>query len=354
MNFFRTCLYIFLACIFLSGVTCAEEHKSIKLGVVVALTGPVSVHGVPIKNAISLAKKELDKSNQIELILEDDSFQASKSVTAVNKLINYDKVDAILQFGTNQGLATVDLAERASIPFYSLNVNRRVVEGRKNAFIFLPSIQSAMEPLINESKKRGYKKVFVVSSAQDSCVLQAEIFKEKSGVEIMQTDDINPAEIDLGGLAVRIRSKRPSAVFLTTLPPQGALLAKKLREVGFKGQIFASIQEASFSELALSNNALLDAYVISGDNRKAISFLESYKKEYGVSATEGSDYAVDGYIAFQLILEGLRSGDSRNYLLNLKDFKSAVGPISADGHQGFTFPLALKKFAKDGFEYLED
>jgi ABC-type branched-subunit amino acid transport system substrate-binding protein len=248
----------------------------------------------------------------------------------------------------------VDLAERAGIPFYSLNVNRSILKDRENVFLFLPSIESLMEPLIKESKNRNLKKVFVVSTSQDSCILQAEIFKEKSGSEIVGIDEVAPAETNLGGLAVKIRSKAPDAVFASTIIPQGALLTKKLREVGFKGQIFASMQESSLSELALSNNTLLGAYVVSQDDRKARSFSEAYKKEFAESPSKQSDFAINGYIAFQLILEGLRAGDTQSYLSNLKDFPSALGPISADGHRGFTFPLALKKFTENGFEYLED
>jgi len=113
------------------------------------------------------------------------------------------------------------------------------------------------------------------------------------------------------------------------------------------------MQESSFSEFALSNGALSGAYVVSGDSRVASDFVEKYQREYGIDVTNESDLAVYGYGAIELILEGLKSGNTQEFLSSLKDFKSSLGPISADGYQGFTFPVVLKEFTKDGFRYLD-
>jgi branched-chain amino acid transport system substrate-binding protein len=354
MNFLKAFLFTLIILSSFVQATLAQDNENFKLGIVLPLTSPANVHGVPIQRAIQLASLKLDSgsSKRIELIFEDDAFKATNTVTAVQKLIHVDKVNAIIVFGTTMGNAVVDIIEKAKIPFLSLNVNRIVVKDKKYSFLMMPSIESMMTPLINEVKSRKYASIYQVASIQESCLLQAEIFKGISGLNIIDSSEVLPAEVSFTDLASRIKSKSPEAVFLSTLIPQGALIAKKLREMGYKGDLFAGPQESSLSELALSNNALLNAYLVSGDDRLGDSLFINYKNQYGVDPREESDWAIYAYNSFHLLLEGIKSGDVVKFLSELRDFESTLGPISADGERGFTFPVGIKKFTKNGFEYV--
>lgn len=327
----------------------AEAGQRFKLGVVVALTGAMSVHGEVIKNSILLAKEQFDLNNTIDILIENDDWQPRNTVSAVQKLIDRDKVDALVVFGTNQGLSVVPLTEKAEIPLLSINVNRSVVRGKTRSFLMMPSVEALMSASVQRVRELGYKKMAVVATVQDSCLLQKQLFEASGVSQITKSMEILGTEQDLRDIASQLKKSGPSAIFLSTLIPQGAILAKRLRESGFQGAFFAGIQEASLTELKLSNGALMGAWVVAGDEAQADAFYASYKQRFGIDIREVSFFGIYGFDAFRLLLDGRRSGDLLTFLRTVKDFRGASGVFSADGENGFTFPVAVRTFSEKGF-----
>lgn len=93
----------------------------ITLGLVMVKTGPVAALGKPNGQGILDYMKYINESGgingrQIEIIWEDDQFQAPKSVAAVKKLITRDKVLTILTTGgTMQTIANTANIKRYKI-----------------------------------------------------------------------------------------------------------------------------------------------------------------------------------------------------------------------------------------------
>ncbi len=340
---------IIIVLTFVNSTSClAQERTQFKLGVVVALTGAMSIHGEAIRDSLFLAKEKFDTYDQIKIIVENDEWLPKNTLSAVNKLITQDKVDGILVFGTNQGLAVVGTVEKAGLPFFSVNVNRAVVKGRSNSFLMMPSIEALTEQNIREARARGYKNIATVSTIQDSCLLQQKIFNESNVAPISTSLEILPTDQDLRDTANQIRKTKSDAVFLSTLLPQGAILARRLREVGFKGDFFAGIQEASFTEVGVSRGALVNAWLVIGDDTFSTDYYQSYEKKYSEKIAEKSFLGVYGYDTFRLILAGIESKNLTHYLHTLKGFAGASGHISADSANGFNFPVKIKRFTESG------
>src|SRR4029078_1206393 len=77
------------------------QAKEVKIGVVLSLTGDNQIYGNPQKNAIQLAIDEINAAGGVPAgkltpIFEDDAGAKDKGVTAFEKLINTDKVLAII------------------------------------------------------------------------------------------------------------------------------------------------------------------------------------------------------------------------------------------------------------------
>ena len=83
----------------------------IKIGLILPLTGDAADIGQAQKNAVELALEQLKDSN-IQLIFEDDRLQTNDAVTAAQKLVNVDKVDAIIgPSWSGAALAVAPIAE---------------------------------------------------------------------------------------------------------------------------------------------------------------------------------------------------------------------------------------------------
>jgi len=108
-----------------AGWSAAEERgvtkDKITLGLVLVKTGPVAALGLPNGQGMVDYMNYLNEQGgingrKIEVILEDDQFEAPKSVAAVKKLIHRDNVLTILTTGgTNQTVANLDTINKSKI-----------------------------------------------------------------------------------------------------------------------------------------------------------------------------------------------------------------------------------------------
>lgn len=327
----------------------AEHSQPLKVGAVLPLTGPLSVQGVPFKNAMVLAQEELDPEHHIDLVFEDDAFLPRNTVSAAKKLIEKDTIGALIVFGTNQGLAVVDMAEQRKIPFLSINVNRAVVRNRSFASLLMPPLEVLTALNVAEAKRRGYRRIATVASIQDSCLLQKKIFEAAKVGELVSSQEIDPQDRDLRSAALRLLDGKPDAIFLSTLPPQGALLAKSVRQLGFQGDLFGGIQTAYLSELHASDGALENAWIVSAEDRHAEQYYTRYRRRFSSEPTDLSMYAYD---AIKLLIEGRKTADLNQFLHSVRDFKGTSGTFSSDSENGYTFQVALKQFTRTGYRYL--
>ena len=110
--------FLFFLLASLAGAVLADErgvtNDSINIGLVLVKTGPVAALGLPNGQGMVDYMNYLNEQGgingrKIEVIWEDDQFEAPKSVAAVKKLIHRDKVLTILTTGgTNQTIANMD------------------------------------------------------------------------------------------------------------------------------------------------------------------------------------------------------------------------------------------------------
>ena len=94
----------------------------VKVGIILPLSGEVSSLGENAKNGALLAFSELSTSTKekIQLIFEDDKFDAKNTVSAFNKLINFDKASIIICFASTPCAAVAPLADQQKIPLIAI------------------------------------------------------------------------------------------------------------------------------------------------------------------------------------------------------------------------------------------
>ena len=100
------------------------------------LSGPFAAFGAPAIKAAQLYFDEVNAGGgvhgrKIKFIVEDHGYQVPKSVQAVNKLVNRDKVFAmLLSLGTPMNIASFKVLERKDIPnVFPLSAARQMVDG---------------------------------------------------------------------------------------------------------------------------------------------------------------------------------------------------------------------------------
>ena len=95
--------------------SCAKPLETIKIGVMLPFTGPLSEFGGAFQNAADLAAKHLEEAGvSVELVYGDTQTSAIPAVEAARKLVDVDQVFAIVG-GAASGV-TVPIAESVTIP----------------------------------------------------------------------------------------------------------------------------------------------------------------------------------------------------------------------------------------------
>src|ERR1700709_101268 len=116
MAFFKTNMLAAAACIALATVS-AHAQDSVKIGLILPMTGGQASTGKQIDNAIKLymsQKGDTVAGKKIEVILKDDGAVPDNTKRAAQELIVNDKVSFIGGFGvTPTALAVAPLATQA-------------------------------------------------------------------------------------------------------------------------------------------------------------------------------------------------------------------------------------------------
>ncbi len=99
------------------------------------MSGPFAAFGAPAMTAANLYFEEVNANGgvhgrKIRLVIEDHSYQMPKAMSGLNKLVNSDKVFAmLLNLGTPMNIAAFPLLEQKGIPnVYPLTAARQMID----------------------------------------------------------------------------------------------------------------------------------------------------------------------------------------------------------------------------------
>ena len=148
----------FLASVLAAGAASAQ----VTVGAVLSVTGPASFLGDPEKRTLELYVDEINakggvNGQKLQLVVYDDGADANAARTFATRLIEEDKVVAMIG-GTTTGatLAMMPLFEEAQIPFISLAGAIQIVEPvRKWVFKTPHTDKMACEKIFADLKQRN-------------------------------------------------------------------------------------------------------------------------------------------------------------------------------------------------------
>lgn len=342
-----------------------EGKKEVyKIGAIYSKTGPGSPLGEPEWNATELLEKQINDEGGIngvpvDIILADDESTPEKATEEMNRLINDEKVLAVLGSTTSgASLAMKGIAMDSEVPLISAGAAVGIVspaEESKWVFKTPHSDAHAVERVYMYLKEEGLTNVAILADSNAfgaSGVEQLEALKDDYGIKIVANESYNTDDADMKTQLTKIKSSGAKAVIVWGTNPGPAIAAKNMKELGMDIPYIGShgIANQSFIDLAgdaaegviIPTGKLLFPTQIPNDDPQykiISSFYDSYKDEYGEEPTNFGSY---GYDNIMLVVEALKSGAKdqeaiRDYLENkVKDYVGATGifTFSAKDHNG--------------------
>lgn len=325
------------------------NKATVKIGITLPLTGNIAFLGEPSKKAAELALKDAGATKyNYELVFEDSQFSPKMAATAASKLINVDKVLAIINFGSGTGQAISPITESSKVTHFSLASDPTVAKGDYNYIHWTPPFKEG-DLLAKELIRRGYKKVSIIGTnhAGTMAVTDAvEASLKDSTVEIVSRDITNVGDKDFRTIINNINKIKPDIIVLEMFSPEIEIAARQMKELGLKIPV-TSVEALEWSD---------DPSLFEGDwfisDALTPGFVARYKMAYSTDPKPGASYVYDLVTFLIKVQENektpIKAKDLSKIISDLGEYKSNVfGDIKID-KDGFFVTEASVKIIKDG------
>ncbi|MEM7583987.1 MAG: branched-chain amino acid ABC transporter substrate-binding protein [Acidobacteriota bacterium] len=320
------------------------EPSSVKVGVVVPLTGDHQSYGEANRRGIELAFEEIT-SNDYPITLELDVVDSTSNPTMAKELLEQQfENGAFVVIGgsvspeAKEMVSGADRFDRVMISPSATSAG--LTKASRNFFRLAPSDDTAGNKMADFAfRVLELKTVVVISEDQDYAQGVQRAFSaafETQGGEVLEHIDVPPNTSDFEGLMDRVLTVAPQAVYLAGYESGIAAMIQELRRLNFKGRILTTHAFSSPSAIARVGQAaegvVLTQTVFEPDSDFAHvqSFVRGYREKFG---EEPDLFAAEGYDTMKVVAKALESHHTlatelhRGLWDEIKEFPGVTGSI---------------------------
>lgn len=344
--------------------TVANLTGTARVGFVFSMTGAGAVYGATQKNGAQLAIDEINASGQlgagkIEGVFEDDASDKAQGINTFQKLINSDRVVAIVgPTLSNTAQATDPVAQQASVPVLGVsNTAGGITE--IGDYIFRDSLTEAqvIPQTVKAVKERASVKTAALLYGNDDAFTQAgfDVFKkalQDNGVQITTEQTFAKGDTDFSPQLTVIKGGNPDALFVSALADEAANIVSQARRLGLdKTPIVGG---NGFNSPALMKNAgqaaegvvVGAAWNSASTNPISKQFISSYTAKY---TSEPDQFAAQAYAGVYILAEGLKKGATtsdrqavRDGLTKVSNLNTILGNFSFTSGRDANHPAVVQ------------
>ncbi len=353
-------------------VTPAAGAKSIKVGAILAVTGPMSFLGGPEARTLQMLVAETNakggiNGRPVELILKDSMGNPEKAVSFAKQLIEEDKVVAIIgPSSSGETMQIKKIAEDGRTPLLSCAAAEVIVDPVASFVFKTPQKDSdAVKMIFEEMNAQGLANVAILvdntgfgKAGQEQLVKIAPEFN----IKIVENEVYDKAANDLSAVVAKVKANKDvQAVVNWSVVPAQSIVAKNIRQMGWDVPIFQShgfgnirfVEAAGAAAEGIifpASRLLIAADLPYGHPQKELllKYKKDYEEKYKENVSAFGGYAYDAFIIFEAAVKKAGSTDRekvRDAIEQLKNLPSATGifSFSERDHNGLT---------KDAFQML--
>jgi branched-chain amino acid transport system substrate-binding protein len=348
-------LFAVVACalfafMFMGAEKAKGEPIRAKIGVISIITGQGAAYGEAITNGIKLARDEVNANGEvlIDLKVEDSSGKQEQALAAVQKLINSEKVVAIIgPTLSNEMMAAGPEANASGVPIMGTSTTAKGIT-QIGKFVFrnsMPESQAIPASVGMAVKKFNIKKVALFYGNDDAFTRSGfdtmiEIAK-KLNLNLVTVQEFQKGQADYKAQLTKIASLKPDAVFCSALYNEGGVILAQARKMGLKvpfvgGNGFNSPKVIEIAKEAAEGLIVATPWFGEKNDPKVKAFVAKYEKAYGKKPDQ---FAAQAYDAFYIMTNALKTAGSadraklRDALAATKNFQGVVGNFSFDAER---------------------
>ena len=376
-----SCIALLLSLAILSVLLSCSSHQTnntnrstVKIGFFGDLSGPTYNYGESAKNGVLMAADEINQAGgingqQIDVVFEDDKGSPEAAAQLTGRLIEKDKVVAIIGAGASgNSLAAAPKAQSAKVPLIAPSSTNPAVT-QVGDFIFracyidafqgevmakfaantLKARKAAIMLDFNNPYSRGLTDFFEFSFAKlDGQIVVKQSYKQ---------DDA-----DYRGQLSIIKAANPDVIYIPGYYGDVALIAKQARQIGLNVPLLGADGWDAPELWELGGDALNNSYIsnhYSADDPAANiqKFVQDYRQRYRNLTPDA--HAALAYDAMRFLAEAIQRAGStegqkiRDALAETKNFNGITGSISMDRERNAVKSAVILKLLDTRYIYQE-
>ncbi len=303
------------------------KATEIKIGGISPLTGEAATFGQSTKNGMELAVEEWNaaggvRGKQVKLIVEDDKGDPAEGAAVFSKLIEQDKVVAIVGGITSRvALAGAPIAQAAKVPMVTPTAtNEKVTQVGDYIFrsCFIDPFQGSVMAKFAVQDLGILNAGVIFDLGNDYSKGLAETFSASLtslGGQVLASEGYPSGATDFKAQLTKIVQAKPEAVYIPAYYNDVGLIAKQIRELGYEGKLLGCDGWDS-SELVNIGGTAVDGgfftnHYSKDDTRPVVQdIVRKYSAKYGAPPDALAVLAYDG---MNILLDAVkRAGKTNN------------------------------------------
>jgi branched-chain amino acid transport system substrate-binding protein len=320
-----------------------------------------------------MAVDEINKAGgingrQIQILSEDDEGRPEKAATVVTKLIDQDRVIALVgEVASGNTLAAAPKAQAAKVPMISpSSTNPAVTQVGDYIFrvCFIDPFQGEVMAKFAANTLKAKKAAIMLDFNSPYSRGLTEFFESsftKLGGQVVTKQSYTQGDRDYKGQLTSIRSLNPDVIYVPGYYGEVGVIAKQAKQLGITqpllgGDGWDAPQLWELGGDALNGDFISNHYSVEDPSPAIQKFVGDFKSRYNITPDA---LAALGYDAMRVLADAIkRAGTTegaklRDAIAATKDFPGVTGVISINGDRNAVKPAVVLKLQGGKYEYQE-
>jgi branched-chain amino acid transport system substrate-binding protein len=319
------------------------------------LTGDLSRYGIPLRDGAMMAVDEVKSAGgingrKVEVFLEDTGSAPQGSVQAALKLIQRDKVDALMQGGTSgHTLATIPIADEHKIVMANMSTAEDITQQRSEWTFRVARVpNSILDRKFAQYvvKELGLKRIALIYGNDEMGVDAAHQFikgLEQNGVKPVANEQVQPGDPDVSAQVTRVKATSPDGIFLQGHTNESSKVVRTLRQMMPGNYVLLGFDQMATTKYVEEAGGcgnvrgMIYRTGILGEKSAEASLHEFVKRWKAKYPNVDTFLPMVNYAGMQVLFEAIRlAGDNlsrqniRDAFYKIQGFKTILGPIHVE------------------------
>lgn len=348
------------------GSNSGTGNTEIKIGEFGPLTGDSATDGTQAKDGAVLAVEQINKSGgvlgkKIKLITMDDEAKAPESMSVVQKLLQSEKVTALISGSYSTPTKTVSsVVQQAKTPMVvAYATNPDITKNGNYVFRTIYSGDTQGKAVADYAvQDKSLKNFAVLYVNNDYGNGNGEAFiseAKKLGANVCVSRKFDDGTKDFRSMLTLVKDKNPDAIYIGSYYNEASQICLQAKELGMNVQILGDdgFDSPDFLSLAgkSAEGAIFSTPFFRDDPSKNVQdFVKAYKAKFNKDPDMLSAQAYDSAMLLADAIKRANSTDKdaiRKALSETNDFNGITGKIKFDKNNEVIKPVILD-IVKDG------